>query len=296
MTTLSRIITSRKSSRVRFSAKMAMKHIQQLFTEGVFCKPVCDIPSSVHLSRAVMHIAGSPNCSTLSPLEKQLVEHIGKPRHLVFVLADGLGSKLLEQRESGSFLRHFNKKNIQSVFPSTTAAALTSIATASWPGEHAVTGWFAYLAEHNIPTQILMYQHRFSRKSLLELGIQPQMAFPVPSGFANVHRQFCMYQPKKIAGSVYSTFQSGSAENCFGYDSIANAIDGISRVIKEDNGDTLQYFYIPDVDVAAHVHGIRSEQVNAAIDQVERAIFQLSQQLKGCDATIVIRYASFMAI
>ena len=67
-------------------------------------------------------------------------------KHIVLILCDGMGSSCLEHAFDGnkeaSFLIENNQRTrLRAVFPSTTPAALTSLATASWPGRHGMPGW-----------------------------------------------------------------------------------------------------------------------------------------------------------
>ena len=61
---------------------------------------------------------------------------------------DGLGVELLEDHlKEDSFLRKAAQKaqkaskEFLAVFPSTTPAALATLATAAWPGQHGIPGW-----------------------------------------------------------------------------------------------------------------------------------------------------------
>lgn len=69
-------------------------------------------------------------------------------RHIVLILCDGMGNSLLQNtllqttRQSLSFFhRHNDTTRLRAVFPSTTPAALTTLATATWPGRHGMPGW-----------------------------------------------------------------------------------------------------------------------------------------------------------
>ena len=63
------------------------------------------------------------------------------------MIVDGLGMNLIRQMAPGSFLPSQVYMELQTVWPSTTSAVLTSIATARWPNEHAIVGWDMYLNE-----------------------------------------------------------------------------------------------------------------------------------------------------
>mmetsp|Transcript_5229 Transcript_5229/g.11356 ORF Transcript_5229/g.11356 Transcript_5229/m.11356 type:complete len:573 (+) Transcript_5229:247-1965(+) len=67
-------------------------------------------------------------------------------RHIIFVLCDGMGNSVIDQHcgqaETSFLLRHNNPARLRAVFPSTTPAALTTLATAAWPASgHGMPGW-----------------------------------------------------------------------------------------------------------------------------------------------------------
>ena len=83
-------------------------------------------------------VSSSSSNSTL------LARDIGtSTKHVLLILCDGMGNAILEQHLSEtSFLHQYNQSDrLRAVFPSTTPAALTSLATAQWPGQHGVPGW-----------------------------------------------------------------------------------------------------------------------------------------------------------
>src|SRR5262245_62696223 len=100
--------------------------------------------SLVDLAAAFWAAAGAPDIA-LTPAASGFRERIGESQHLVLVIADGLGFDILEAMPAASFLWQRLAATLQTVFPSTTAVALTSIYTAAWPAAHAVTGHWMQL-------------------------------------------------------------------------------------------------------------------------------------------------------
>jgi hypothetical protein len=77
---------------------------------------------------------------------EELAQQLGgiERQHIVLILCDGMGNSILNRHLSDkkAFLHRFNQPfKLRSVFPSTTPAALTTLATAQWPGQHGVPGW-----------------------------------------------------------------------------------------------------------------------------------------------------------
>jgi predicted AlkP superfamily pyrophosphatase or phosphodiesterase len=64
-------------------------------------------------------------------------------QHIVFILCDGMGNSILRNtlHQQSFFNRNNQQQRLRAVFPSTTPAALTTLATATWPGRHGMPGW-----------------------------------------------------------------------------------------------------------------------------------------------------------
>ena len=102
------------------------------------------------LSAALALCCGAviPNASVeAKDLAKDIAGEKLDRRHVILILCDGMGNSVIDEHCSGdkeaSFLRTNNDQTrLRAVFPSTTPAALTTLATASWPGSgHGMPGW-----------------------------------------------------------------------------------------------------------------------------------------------------------
>ncbi|MFQ6029893.1 MAG: alkaline phosphatase family protein, partial [Dehalococcoidia bacterium] len=93
----------------------------------------------VDLSRALASLCGATEVES-TPGSEELARLIGPSDHLVFVLVDGLGMVFLDTLPPDSFLRHYLVAELRTVFPSSSATAITSLATGQWPSTHGVTG------------------------------------------------------------------------------------------------------------------------------------------------------------
>eukprot|EP00434_Breviolum_minutum_P044219 symbB.v1.2.039472.t1/scaffold6586.1/size16854/1 len=100
------------------------------------------------LSQALAFCCGlAPANPTRQEFAQKLAEEIGSTsrKHIVLVLCDGMGVNLLQQHLAPEhFLRAAvdrSSTSLRAVFPATTPAALTTLATATWPGQHGLPGW-----------------------------------------------------------------------------------------------------------------------------------------------------------
>src|SRR5207237_502055 len=95
------------------------------FDEGTLIRPSAAAANTIGLANALASRCGLGDVQ-MTPAGELIAGLIGESEHYVFVMADGLGMNLVEAQAENSFLRSHVATAIQSVFPSTTAAALTS--------------------------------------------------------------------------------------------------------------------------------------------------------------------------
>jgi hypothetical protein len=255
------------------------------FASGALVRPDAGVPNTVDLSRAIASLCGATGIE-LSPTARLVAGAIGPADHLVFVMADGLGMNLIERLPADSFFRSHVAMEMQAVFPSSTAPAITSIATGLWPAAHAVPGWFTYLPDDNLIATILPFIERFSKRPLTELGITPEQALPVPSWLPRFKHEALCYMPAFITGSTYSNYFADS-EPQIPYEHLSAAVEAIAARIAASRAPTYTYLYVPFIDAAEHEHGPHAEAVTKALVMAERAVASLTEQVEGRARVIV---------
>ena len=112
--------------------------------------------SLVNISNSILKYYG------IKPLHaplKELDEYLKRDyKNIIFIVYDGFGSNLMTKNLSDdSFLNKHRIKDITSVFPATTTAALTSLLTGTTPIEHCWLGWDVYIK--SIDKIVTLYQN-----------------------------------------------------------------------------------------------------------------------------------------
>ncbi|MEK7692620.1 MAG: alkaline phosphatase family protein [Chloroflexota bacterium] len=255
------------------------------FESGALVRPDAGVPNTVDLSRAIASLCGAPGIA-LSPPAQRVADAIGRADHIVFVMADGFGMNLVEHLPQDSFFRPHVAMEMQAVFPSSTAPAITSIATGRWPAAHAVPGWFTYLPDHNLIATILPFIERFSKRPLAELGVTPEQALPVPSWLPRFKHEPLCYMPAFITGSTYSNYFS-DGEPQVPYEHLSAAAEAIVARIAASRAPTYTYLYVPFIDAAEHEHGPHADAVTKTLVMVERAVASLAGQVEGRARVVV---------
>jgi hypothetical protein len=222
----------------------------------------------------------------LTPFAAELASTLHEREHLVLVLADGLGLDMLEREPAAEVLQGNLRHELRAVFPTSTAVALTSLATGAWPAQHAVTGWWTYVEEIAAPATILQFRRRSDDRALSELGVAPEAAFPQPSLMSRMRRRAHFLLPREIAGSVYSRYWTGGPA-ATGYQSLADAFAAVAEAVREGDEPTFSYVYVPHVDHAAHERGADSHEARAALVAIDRLVAWLAGELAE-EAWIVV--------
>src|SRR4051812_17482245 len=101
--------------------------------------PDYDGGSLVNLMASIVDGCGGaarhPPLGALPPAE------LSSARNVVLLIVDGLGDFYLRRRGAGSALAAGRRSPMTSVFPPTTASAITTSYTGATPLEHGLTGW-----------------------------------------------------------------------------------------------------------------------------------------------------------
>ena len=212
---------------------------------------------------------------------RRLAGLIGEADHLVFVLVDGLGSDLLRDlaRGRGFFAKHVVAE-LQAIYPSTTAASLTSIATGEHPSSHAVLGWHTRLPDLGLTAEILPFVERFSKRPLDEYGAQPKAIFAVPSLLPHLDRDAVAVTRSYIVDSTYSRYWSGGIPN-IGYDQIEAGIDAVIARVRSARAPTYTHLYLNQLDTCCHEHGVIHPTVDSLFARLDREVARLHGELDG---------------
>lgn len=251
--------------------------IDSAFSRGELVHPLVEAPNSVDLFQAMARIAGGRpdgDVSRTRPVE----ELIGHHDHYLFVLVDGLGLSLAPRFPAGGFLANAEQHELRSVFPSTTAVALTSLATGAWPADHGLAGWFTYFPEHRRVLAPLLFRERGTDVDARELGlVLPDIVRSTPM-LGSFFRTVSSILPKEICDGAYATWSRGGTPIA-PYRSFGHALRILRRHYRRVAGPTYTYLYVLTVDKLSHTHGVASDAVTAEVARVDRLLERIRESL-----------------
>jgi len=251
--------------------------IERLRARG-FVPPDYDGGGLVNVAATVLDVLGvrdETDPPPLRALEPSLREGV---RQVVVVLADGLGlAQLRALRAAGdmpfvaSILeraeRHDRAQLIEAttIFPSTTAAAITTLNTARTPQEHGNIAYFIWLEEFSAVTQMLRWGPAVTRRGSFfdDHRIDPREYVKVPSVHARLRQRggkSWVIEPEIFRNEAMTRMHAAEAGYAGYY--LPSSMSVRLRDLLEQRpwGDAPAYVYAywAGIDSVAHVSGPQS--------------------------------------
>ncbi len=204
---------------------------------------------------------------------------------LVLLILDGLGDTFL-QGFPESFLCRHRQGRLTSVFPPTTAAAVTSFFTGVAPQQHAVTGWHTYFKELGVVATVLPFQPRYGGSSFAERGISPGQLIGQDSLLSSLPLPCHALLPHHLVDSAYSRALSGRASR-HGFATLTEMFSTLIALV-EPQRPGLIIAYWPELDSLAHLHGMGSEEAAHHFLELDQGCRETFSLLEARGAKVVV--------
>ena len=188
-------------------------------------------------------------------------------RSAVLFVIDGLGA--IQLRAHAGHARRlaasFGKKDVaRSVFPSTTAAALTSILTGAHPGEHGLVGYSVLdPAQGRLTNQLNGYE-----KDGLDPATWQRRTTVFETAVGEGRRAFAVGMSEYAKSGLTAAVLRGA--EYVGADEVRMRVRLAYELAAGDPGSFV-YCYLPEIDKAGHRRGVDSDAWLAALEDVDAA-------------------------
>src|SRR3954464_11371798 len=158
--------------------------------------------SLVNLMASIVAACGGP--ARHAELGALRASELSSARNIVLLIIDGLGDRYLMRRGAGGELARRRRASITSVFPSTTASAITTSYTGCTPLEHGLTGWFTYFARAGCVAAALPFRSRGDMLPLQRRGVTPERIYVKPGLFESLPLRSIVVTYRDIVDSDYN--------------------------------------------------------------------------------------------
>jgi hypothetical protein len=257
-----------------------------------FLPPDYDGGGLVNVAATVLELCGARGAADPPPLRGVDPALLAGVRNVVVILCDGLGSDQLQRLTSSGdvpFLERIIARAAKhdaaqlidalTIFPSTTAAAITTLNTARTPQEHGNLAYFVWLEEFAVVAQMLRWGPAAQRRGSFfdDRAIDPRAYAKVPS----IHRAIrdhggrsYLIEPEIFRNEAMTRMHAPEA-TVLGYllpstmgVRLREALDDRP----EDDSPVYVYAYWAGVDTAAHWYGPRGAEHAAEAALLDRAL------------------------
>jgi hypothetical protein len=232
------------------------------------------------------HDAGNP----YQPLALLPRSTITDARHIVMLVIDGLGYNYVLRH--GELFRSHLQGRMTSVFPSTTASAITSLLTGYAPQQHAVTGWFMHLKEYGTIAAVLPFRARWGGASLADAGARISDVISTGNIFNRLHTPCYFVIGHDLIDSPYTLATTGHAQRrAYPYQqrkSFLHCLNAIEQIITKTHEKSFVYAYWPLLDSISHQYGVGSENALQHYQDIEAQLAQWLKKLQGSDTLLLV--------
>lgn len=248
----------------------------QKLQHGPFQYPDYDRFCLTNVSATILSIFGvEKEHDPLQELWSSTIEP-GKYRNVILFFLDGFGFTQWQRYASQfDFLRRFSDMGtvapITSVFPSSTAPAITSFHSGQSPMEHGLIEWWTYMREIDQIMTTLPFNPMGSevRELYRQQGVDPKILF---------HGSTLSTKLRKAGVTPYSFLSSEYVKSAYNtvaspdmtfvsYEDLHGFVGSLRETLRRSNGKNFYYAYWSGIDNAAHAFGPHSSEYTNALEQ-----------------------------
>lgn len=242
--------------------------------------------SIVNLMTSILLALGGAN-PLYPPLRGLNPSIFGRAANIVLLVVDGLGYSYLCNAGAGSTLHRYLNGSMTSVFPSTTASAITTFLTGIAPQQHAVTGWHMYLREIGAVAAIVLFTARHGGQSLSGLGLDAHSIFDHSTVFDQIDAQSYVIAPERIVSSEFNRAHRGRA-SVRSYGTLIELFETIEQIVLQGGGRRYIYAYWPELDRLAHEHGVADRAVATRFVELDRELNRFLRAIQGSRTVTIV--------
>jgi len=198
--------------------------------------------------------------------------------NVILLLCDGLGYNEWTRQSGRGFIGSISAKGsvrpITTVFPSTTAAALTTVSTGLTPQEHGLPEWYVYMDEVGDTIATLPFARVGDRgRDTLEGELNPKALFSGKTIFQKLRDEGIVSTSltnRTLAYTAYSTVSRVGSE-VLPYSTASDFTVSLRRLVERSRGKNFFYAYWSLVDTIEHIYGPKTDESEVEASLISHA-------------------------
>jgi hypothetical protein len=198
--------------------------------------------------------------------------------NVVLLLCDGLGYNEWKRQDDKGFIGALSRKGsvrpITTVFPSTTAAALSTVSTGLTPQEHGLPEWYVYMQELGEIIVTLPFTRVGDRgRDTLVGEFNPKSLFDGRTIFHMLKDEgvaCTSLTSRALAYTAYSVVSRGGSE-VVAYSAASDLTVSLRRLVEKSKGRNFFYAYWSYVDTIEHIYGPNTDESEVEASVISHA-------------------------
>ena len=261
--------------------------LDRLQTAGGFHFPDYQGGSIVNLLSSIIHaLGGSSPHPRLKALDPRLFDSVSR---VVYLVLDGVGyhqlSRFMAAGGGGHFFSKHPFERITTVFPTTTAAAVTTLSTGATPAEHGVLSWHLHLHDLGLVGAVLPGT-TLTGTALAGDGFNLRRYLGLPSYLSSVRRHKRLLSFGTLGQSAYSN--AGTRWNGYAaYKTLAGMERQTVRFARQ-GGRGVAYVYWPLYDTLCHRKGVQARATRLHLAAIDESLGRLASRLAGTGTLLLV--------
>lgn len=221
-----------------------------------------------------------------APLALLPPDRVRAHRQVLLWVVDGLGLNYLRAHPQAARLNARLAGGVTSVFPPTTATAITTYLTGEAPQQHGLSGWHMYFRELGAVLAVLPGRARYGGVGMREAGIDAGRLLG-PRPFADrIGVAASTVSPAAIADSDFNRAHLGRAQ-LVPYRDLGDMLARCTDLLHLP-GSRYLYAYWSELDSLGHRYGIWSDAARRHLLELDRAFGQLLDTIRGTDTLVIL--------
>jgi len=205
------------------------------------------------------------------------------------VVIDGLGfaqlRKLLARGYGRSFFAERTPQVISTVFPATTATAVTTLSTGASPAEHGILGWFLNFPDLGILSVVLLAETR-TKVSLAHDSFDLGRYLDIPSHLNSIPCRREIFVDPKLGASRFSR-GVGHWHKLRPFQKLTDLIDFTHSFARAPR-QAVAYAYWPRLDTLSHRYGCFSRQAREEFQAIDQVLAGCAGEIAGTNTLMLV--------
>ena len=214
---------------------------------------------------------------------------LSSAKKVIYLVVDGLGKDQLDRylasRPRAAFFAEHPHRTITTVFPATTAAAITTFSTGAAPAEHGILGWHLHLHDLGMVSTILPATTRTGAPMAGdEFDLRKYLDLPLPLQSVKCRKDLISWKHIPEGRFSRAGVRWNRAYACQTLAGLSKQIVSFAR----SSGRALAYAYWPGYDSFCHEVGCRHPKTVRHLAEIDRMLAGLVRKLRGTGTALIV--------